>query len=205
MSEPQDIPTPAPDDARGVNLAREAAKWRTQYREAQKELDQLKSQLAATSSGSSSTDPAAAPAAPLADGASPSPAAAADDPEYQELLELRTSAMRNLLHKQLSDAGAGDPAVVEDILRGRGVLVAGDDGTLAVLADGAPQPVSRELLDKLIPDALMKATGHSGSGSRAGRRVVAGGFNYERGLTDQAYFRAHKSEMTAEYKRRNGQ
>jgi uncharacterized coiled-coil protein SlyX len=204
----------AQDASKIESLSREAAKWRTQYRETQKQVEALTAQIEElkTKSTASPGGEDASEVAGLKRQLADLQKSFKDTQERAQKAEeaSRTEKLDNALIKAISEAGVLEP---EDAL-----IIARNKGRARIADDGKPVFITRDESGeerevvisaaslkslKLIPDRLFPAEGAAGSGSRGGSRGAgATGVDFERGLRDLDYFTAHEKEMREEMRRR---
>jgi len=199
--------------AQDQRLSAEAAKWRTQYRESQKKIEQLTSEIEALKTQNTASpggDQSASEVAGLKRQMSDlqkslkeqqDRAAKAEEMSKQEKLD-------NALLKAVSDAKLVDPDEATLLLKAKGRARIADDGKpVFVISDNGEERevvITAEAIrqHKLVSEKFFPAEGVAGSGSRGGARGAgASGVDMNRALTDLAYFEANKEKILAERRR----
>ena len=195
--------------ARDKSLSREAANWRTKFRGAESEIQNLRSRISELegSSHAPQAEPAEAITSVASSSLTQSPAtvdAAGDtsDDELADTIALRDELRAALLHQDFAGAGALYPSESVALLSARGQLIIADDGTPALVIDGKSQPISRDGLETLLRPEFIRAAGTSGTGSRGGKGAVPPGLDVERAKRDLKYYNANKQQVIAYLKGR---
>jgi hypothetical protein len=204
----------AGESAQDKKLAAEAAKYRVQLRTVEKERDEMKTRIEELEQKVNAS-PGGDQNAELAKvrrelGDLQKTVKEATERERKAVEASKAEKLDNALRKAAAEANVIDTEDAVIVLKAKGRARIADDGkpVFVVVENGEEREIeisSGSIKDqKLLKENFFKADGVGGAGSRGGSRGAGpSGLDYERGLRDPAYFKAHEKEMEQEARRRN--
>lgn len=206
------------NDPEKQRLSQEAAKYRTQLRAREQELESLKREIEeakAKSDASPGNDKDASDLAKLR----------RDFGDLKKQLETERSErvkaveaskakdLEAAIRKAVSDAKLLDPDDAAIIIRQRGRAKIADDGKAVIVVSENGEEREVEISPdsikqfKVVGERFYPSAGVGGAGSRSSggtRQAAPNGFSYERALSDPIYQKEHLAEFKAEARRRIG-
>jgi len=189
--------------AQAQNLAREAAKWRTKYRETETQLGALRQELETLKSQAQTpADQGEIAQLKRTIGDLTEKFNKERERATAEMTRARTKTIQAGITGILAEGKVLDAAAAKAVLGQYASLddddvlvftVTGDDGE----ARKVPATLENVRKFKLLSDIFFPSEGAAGSGSRGGSRQGTGGIDLERAKTDIAYYEANKDKIKA--------